>query len=578
MHGLFLVLLVQIGFSEKLFAVNPQNLKTLKVLSDTNQDTSHGYLKFIESIKNISKNESKTTQEVVKELQLQDPDYATQVAEDEDFWRLCYLLDNGWDISKPNSKGKNLLNVVLRVGHEPNIDLVLKMGGKKILEENKISDILEASGLPTGKTTSMYKKLSAWKKNPKARALVEGIPDTFHFEGLTQKQKTMRAEMAPGFGAGAAPLEELYTTVEVPYATNRASDSRYRDKLNTPDGAANYYSYLNSSALSYGIAQVTIPRIHEKGQLEDRGLFEFKRDPTKHVILEKISLTNENDFFQQVKKLSDERINLFPGNPNAKEVFVYVHGFNVDYNYAMRKTAQLIYDMDYPGLPLAFSWPARAVKIPIPGDFRDDVSRAQDSITMLETFLVNVKNQFPDRKLNIIAHSLGTRVLSQVIVDMSKNFHPDTATAASTLFGEVILAAPAIDADVFDNQWAKLITPLCDRVSILASSEDVALKIEFLAEDTGFLFPLGLWSDSQAALPASTSNYDLSDLSLGTFSLDHSLYSQVPQAIDHMAHLLKEHPTEAALFLDPFKSYLQPLQREDFYSGKTRPYWKLLKP
>ena len=41
-----------------------------------------------------------------------------------------------------------------------------------------------------------------------------------------------------------------------------------------------------------------------------------------------------------------------------KQVFVFVHGFNVSFENALRRTAQIAYDLNFDGAPFLFSWPS----------------------------------------------------------------------------------------------------------------------------------------------------------------------------------------------------------------------------
>jgi esterase/lipase superfamily enzyme len=353
-------------------------------------------------------------------------------------------------------------------------------------------------------------------------------------------------------------------------------DDRLRSKIHTIDGAASFYSFTNAGALSYGIANVTIPRIHKKGKLEDRGILEFRHNPATHVILQNLRLKNSEEFFTELSEMFKAREAAFPDSTQAKELFVYIHGFNVDFSYAMRKTAQLMYDMDYPGLSIAFSWPARAVSVPLPSDFRDDVTRGEASAPVLELFLNQIIEKYPDRKIHIVAHSLGARVLSQVLINITKSLNGDRMKeGVKKVFGEVILAAPAMDAETFVTSLASRMTPLCDRVSIYASDDDYALKVQHLAEGPNFSFPLGLWDNkaNKRGISDGVTHYDLSSLSAGTFSLDHSTYSEVPVALDHMKLILNHRPTDVDLGT---LGYVRKTNGLDFFSRKAKEFWQFL--
>ena len=43
---------------------------------------------------------------------------------------------------------------------------------------------------------------------------------------------------------------------------------------------------------------------------------------------------------------------------DKKEAVVFIHGFNVTYDAAAKRAAQLAYDMNYGGVPVLYSWPS----------------------------------------------------------------------------------------------------------------------------------------------------------------------------------------------------------------------------
>lgn len=595
-------------------AISPSGLELLVVSSRSSTDFFKMHEIFKEVLASDRGANFQSMRELVIKLQEIDPDYATRILELEDFWKLSFLLENGWDVSLKNSKGRDLLTEAISVYHLPNIELILKSGGTKILLEKLNKEILkDAEAEGDRDMENLLARWEQWALDPsKFPNFLEGQPSSYKMEGIYANDgfgaaspamsASPPSEVAPPVAAPApaAPAPTLGVTpsplrtrslqtkgvrveanpntfeVEVPYGTNRSMDSAKKLAINTTEGAEAFYSFTDSGKISYGVAKVSIPKIHKKGKLEERGFFEFKWDPEKHVLLKNLTLIDsETDFFKKVAAMIEAREEAFPDESSSKELFVYIHGFNVDFSYAMRKTAQLMFDMDYPGLSLAYSWPARAVKLPIPQDFRDDVLRAEASISMLEEFLNKLRAEYPDRRINIIAHSLGTRVLSKVLMNIAKSMDPDQISAGAKVFGQVILAAPAIDAQDFIQDWAPLITPLCDRVSIMASDDDFALKVQSLAEDLKS-FPLGLWTDSRSALALDIFNFDISRLSNGTFSLEHSVYSQVPHAIDHMGMLLKKNPSEEALSQLPYAKYLESQERDDYFSRLKRKVWDFM--
>jgi len=550
-------------------AIEPSNLEFLSFYKTDRES----FIATKRAFEGVALTENKSVKEVVKELQKLDPDFASELVKDEDYWKLNFLLDSGWDLAVPNSEGKDLLVLALEQGHDPVIELTLKYGAWKLARARKNSEILRDAGQ---EGNDYYAHILKGWESPTDKLREKPTSESFKVDGVSRSNRRMLEQLAPMAPAVEAAQDQKFSKVEVPFATNRATVAKYQNRIHTPEGAEAFYSFTNGGRVSYGVAEVSIPKTHQRGKLEDRGILEFTRDPSKHVILQKLSLTTSQDFFADLGARMKKREELFDGVPQSKDLFVYIHGFNVDFSYAMRKTAQIMYDMDYPGLSIAFSWPARAVSIPLPSDFKDDVQRAEDSVVVLEAFMRELLEKYPDRKIHIIAHSLGTRVLSRVMVNLARTMNVDGLVGGvKKLFGEVILAAPAIDADTFVNNWAAQITPLCDRMSIFASDDDFALKVQFLAEDASFSFPLGLWNakNDQHALARGVLNFDLSNLSAGTYSLDHSVYSEVPVAIDHMKLLIHDKAGE-----DRFGQvgYIFKTSAIDFFSRESRELWKFL--
>jgi esterase/lipase superfamily enzyme len=107
------------------------------------------------------------------------------------------------------------------------------------------------------------------------------------------------------------------------------------------------------AALNYGICEVSIPRDHRMGELESRSIWrlEFQPDPAKHVVLRRVALQSKDSFFSQVAA----RVRASPkGN-----AFIFVHGYNVTFEDAARRTGQISYDLGFEGAPVFYSWPSQ---------------------------------------------------------------------------------------------------------------------------------------------------------------------------------------------------------------------------
>jgi esterase/lipase superfamily enzyme len=144
---------------------------------------------------------------------------------------------------------------------------------------------------------------------------------------------------------------------------------------------------------------------------------------------------------------------------------VFIHGFNVSFENAARRTAQLAFDLGIDGPAAFFSWPSR-------GSIRAytaDEAAVDRSVPFLERFMQNFVMRADPGRLNVIAHSMGSRAFTSVL----RNLHGGRSSPA---ISNVILAAPDIDAEVFEQQIAPAIASAARRITLYASSDDRALQ------------------------------------------------------------------------------------------------------
>jgi esterase/lipase superfamily enzyme len=104
--------------------------------------------------------------------------------------------------------------------------------------------------------------------------------------------------------------------------------------------------------LSYGECSISIPKSHKIGKLESPSLLrlEFRPDPEKHITLEAIRTLEEEAFFRNVSESV--------ARAAAKDAFVFIHGYNVSFEDAARRTGQIVFDLHFVGAPIFYSWPS----------------------------------------------------------------------------------------------------------------------------------------------------------------------------------------------------------------------------
>jgi len=308
---------------------------------------------------------------------------------------------------------------------------------------------------------------------------------------------------------------EEYHEVDVFYATDRRPTG-----LSSP--AAFYGGKRNlvpvtGSPMQYGLAKVTIPKTHRLGSLESPKWYrlEFWEDPRKHVMIGTMSSMDGPTFFESVSGAAD-------GAPE-NQALIFVHGFNVKFADAVRRTGQIAYDLNFPGVAMTFSWPSEGY--PNFTSYNSDQNDADWAQLHLAQLLVDLQLKTEVEKIHIIAHSMGGRVLTGALELAARE-------GFDLKLNNVILAAPDVDADVFTQQIMPKIQGTSERFTMYASSRDQALAI---SQQFNGNMRLGLTGPSLVVLPGmdtvDVSNVDMSLLGHGYFG-EHKL------VIDDMLRML----------------------------------------
>lgn len=225
-------------------------------------------------------------------------------------------------------------------------------------------------------------------------------------------------------------------------------------------GADGGFGGERGAEVSYGSVFVSIPRAHEVGAIERPSVWklEFSEDPRKHMMIVRQSTTDRDDFFAGM------RATLARGGSEAS--FLFVHGYNVAFDDAARRTAQITYDLNFRGAPVFYSWPSQAS---LQG-YTTDENNVQWSEANLKAFLLDYARSSGAKDLYLIAHSMGNRALTGAVKALFAE-HPELKGR----FKEIILTAPDIDTDIFKRDIAPALTAGCDKVTLYVSDGDKAL-------------------------------------------------------------------------------------------------------
>jgi esterase/lipase superfamily enzyme len=247
-----------------------------------------------------------------------------------------------------------------------------------------------------------------------------------------------------------------FATVRVFYGTNRAPSGEVKPAL--------YYGRARGD-LQYGYLDVTIPKTHKEAELETQPrwadyVYDVSQMRARYVLLDKVTPLRKDVFLQTLRQQVK--------NSPSKDVFIFVHGFNSTFEDAARRAAQLVYDLDFDGTPMLYSWPSQGSATA----YAVDEASVGISGRKMAEFLENVVTQSGAERIHLLAHSMGNRALIEALQTYLAKKSPENR---QHIFGQVVFTAPDVDRDYFMDAIGS-IRGAADRVTLYASNNDYALR------------------------------------------------------------------------------------------------------
>lgn len=158
-----------------------------------------------------------------------------------------------------------------------------------------------------------------------------------------------------------------------------------------------------------------------------------------------------------------------------KEVFIYVHGFEDSFDYAVMTTAELWHFLGREGVPICYTWPAG---VGLVRAYEYTLASTQFTIYHFKQALRLIASCPEVEKVNIIAHSRGTAVTTDAVRELYLELRSTTDVAKTLKFGTVVLAAADIDLDVaIERNATERIGRAVERSAVYISHSDKALGL-----------------------------------------------------------------------------------------------------
>lgn len=276
--------------------------------------------------------------------------------------------------------------------------------------------------------------------------------------GGSEQRFCLRATVAEPKSRGGKVTNDGFVKFPVFFATDRNYNKRkeIEDLFGT-----------RRSEIRYGLCEISIPNTHTLGEIEEPSVwkFEFEEDPKEHIVIHSVKVFSKEKFIRNLNRqiASSER----------STSFLFIHGYNVSFAEAAKRTAQISYDLLFDGVPVFYSWPSKASL----SGYTNDEANIRWAQVNIKNFLEDYLSNTTAEEIYLIAHSMGNRGLTNALVELLKE-QPELKGRIK----EIILAAPDIDADIFKRDIAPQMAKLTSNpVTLYVSKDDMALKASKLA-------------------------------------------------------------------------------------------------
>ncbi len=278
----------------------------------------------------------------------------------------------------------------------------------------------------------------------------------------------------------------------------------------------------------FGWTSVSIPKAHIRGGFETPSypfrilnylLPKRQAKVGEHLKVTNLEILTKDEFIQTLR-------NKLALSTNSG--FVFVHGFSTSFENAALRTAQLAFDLQpYGGVPMFFSWPSQGKLAPLA--YTTDETNSEWAKKDLLNFLKEIATISELSNIHLIAHSMGNRILIPVLAKLAKDY-----PKARAKYKETILAAPDIDAETFERDFAPILASNPPSVTLYASNGDKALK---WSKKIHTYRRLGESNGDISVYPG-IDTIDLDELD-ASFS-SHSYYAEHKSVLADMYYLIKD--------------------------------------
>jgi esterase/lipase superfamily enzyme len=267
-----------------------------------------------------------------------------------------------------------------------------------------------------------------------------------------------------------------------------------------------------------GTCRVWIPESHQVGSVGSSFLRRLLTGKDDRLKLRKLELLSTEAYWQEMRTALEA-----VAEEAHRNAVLFIHGYNVSFEEAALRSAQIGFDLNVTGVMAFYSWPSQGT---VPGYIADSAA-VEASTPHIVAFIRDLAAKSGATRLHVIAHSMGNRGLLRALERLARA----TDQASPVRLNQIILAAPDVDVDTF-RELADVYRRLATRTTLYISTTDKALQLSHRLHR----FPrVGLMPPLCRVAGIDTVNVTNVDLSL----LGHGYVAQARDVLQDMHRLLR---------------------------------------
>ncbi|MCB1749724.1 MAG: alpha/beta hydrolase, partial [Gammaproteobacteria bacterium] len=304
-----------------------------------------------------------------------------------------------------------------------------------------------------------------------------GVP---HSLDLMPAPAVIEAAPVPAVPTAAADargaLGMLYATNRAPVAGVSGDDERYYS------GERGYLVRLGEADIHFGDGDISWDEARRIALLKNRpGNFPLRVEDVREfgILPASVSVFTPREVAAGVDETAaadfataiDQRL----ARSAVKDVFVYVHGYKVNFENPLLVAAEMWHFLGQDGAFVAFSWPSTPARLA----YMKDIETARVAAWGLRRFLDYLATSTSARRIHVVGYSAGTRVVLTALYELALLHQGEepAAIAAQTRLGNVILVGSDVDTGTFASYVIDGLLDVQERLTLYTSPADKALAL-----------------------------------------------------------------------------------------------------